>query len=99
MRRLNVHSCRLAAASLWLPASVRVVGAPVEASRPHLDAPPYSRHQFGQASVEAIVIIAALVMGAVGLGLFGEDGGMAGFFVDGLRRFQRGFGYALSLAG
>jgi hypothetical protein len=57
------------------------------------------RCQRGQSSVEAIVIIAALLVGAVGLGLFGEDGGVAGFFVDGLRRFQRGFGHALSLAG
>lgn len=56
-------------------------------------------HAAGQSSVEAIVIIAALVAGAAGLGLFGDDGGVAGFFVDGLRRFQRGFGHALSLPG
>jgi hypothetical protein len=49
--------------------------------------------------VEAIVIIAALVAGAAGLGLFGEDGGVAGFFIDGLRRFHQGFGHALSLPG
>jgi len=53
----------------------------------------------GQSSVEGIVIIVALVGGAVGLGLFGEDGGLASAFIDSLRRFQRGFGYALSLAG
>ncbi|QEI07580.1 hypothetical protein FXN63_18355 [Pigmentiphaga aceris] len=56
-------------------------------------------HAAGQASVEAIIIVVALIGGAVGLGLFGEDGGLASAFVDGLRRFQRGFGYALSLAG
>lgn len=53
----------------------------------------------GQSSVEGIVIVVALVGGAVGLGLFGEDGGLASAFIDSLRRFQRGFGYALSLAG
>jgi hypothetical protein len=56
-------------------------------------------HCRGQSSVEAIVIIAALVAGAAGLGLFGEDGGVAGFFIDGLRRFHQGFGHALSLPG
>lgn len=53
----------------------------------------------GQSSVEGIVIVVALVGGAVGLGLFGEDGGLGAAFIDSLRRFQRGFGYALSLAG
>jgi hypothetical protein len=53
----------------------------------------------GQSSVEGIVIVVALAGGAVGLGLFGEDGGLASAFIDSLRRFQRGFGYALSLAG
>lgn len=53
----------------------------------------------GQASVEAIIIVVALLGGAVGLGLFGDDGGLAAMWIEGLRRFQRGFGYALSLAG
>jgi hypothetical protein len=56
-------------------------------------------HARGQASVEAIIIVVALVGGAIGLGLFGEDGGLAAMWVEGLRGFQRGFGYALSLAG
>lgn len=53
----------------------------------------------GQSSVEALVITAALVLGAGSLALFGEDGGLAQAWIDALRRFHQGFAHAVSLPG
>ncbi|GAA4336422.1 hypothetical protein GCM10023144_30710 [Pigmentiphaga soli] len=52
--------------------------------------------QRGQAMIEYLVLVAALVAGLAAVGLYGDDGGLAGRLVEALRGFHLRFAAALA---